>query len=51
MVPSIPEYDKKHIVSIQKSDIDLKAEERIEKPDDNLTKSLISLFKAALEEK
>ena len=48
VVPSIPEYDKKHIVSIQKSDIDLKAEERIEKPDDNLTKSLISLFKAAL---
>ena len=48
VVPSIPEYDKKHIVSIQKSDIDLKAEEKIEKPDDNLTKSLISLFKAAL---
>ncbi len=46
--PSIGEYDKKKIKSIDKADIDLEPQDKIEKPDDNLSKSLISLFKETL---
>ncbi|MFH0827940.1 MAG: molecular chaperone HtpG [Candidatus Omnitrophota bacterium] len=48
VIPSISEYDKKPIKSIDKSDIDLKPEDKIDKPDDNLSKSLITLFKETL---
>ncbi len=48
VIPSINEYDKKPIKSIDKSDIELKSEDKIEKPDDNLSKSLINLFKETL---
>jgi len=51
VMPSINEYDKKPIKSIEKADIELKPEDKIEKPDDNLSKSLISLFKETLREK
>lgn len=51
VIPSINEYDKKPIKSIEKADIELKPEDKIEKPDDNLSKSLISLFKETLREK
>ncbi|MCK5393902.1 MAG: molecular chaperone HtpG, partial [Candidatus Omnitrophica bacterium] len=46
--PSIGEYDKKMIKSIDKADIELEPQDKIEKPDDNLSKSLISLFKETL---
>jgi len=49
--PSIFEYDKKKIKSIDKSDIDLKAEDTIEKGEDNLSKSLLSLFKDTLSDR
>ncbi|MBI5418080.1 molecular chaperone HtpG [Candidatus Poribacteria bacterium] len=51
IVPSIFEYDKKHLKSIDKADIELMPEDKIEKPDDNLSKSLISLFKETLKDK
>ncbi|MBI5207034.1 MAG: molecular chaperone HtpG [Candidatus Firestonebacteria bacterium] len=51
IVPTLIEYDKKSIKSIDKADIDLMPEDKIEKPDDNLSKSLISLFKETLKEK
>jgi len=47
-VPSIGEYDKKKIASIDKADLELMPEDRIEKPDNNLSKSLIKVFKEAL---
>lgn len=50
-VPSIGEYDKKSIKSIDKADIDLMPQDRIEKPNDNLSKSLLSLFKDILKDK
>ncbi|MFQ5901839.1 MAG: molecular chaperone HtpG [Thermodesulfobacteriota bacterium] len=50
-VPSINEYDKKSIQSIDKADIDLLPEDTIEKPDDNLSKSVIALFKETLKDK
>ncbi|MBI4650467.1 molecular chaperone HtpG [Candidatus Desantisbacteria bacterium] len=51
IVPTLMEYDKKHLKSIEKADIDLAPEDKIEKPDDNLSKSLISLFKETLKDK
>lgn len=50
-VPSIQEYDKKKIVSIDKADIDMKEDSTIEKPDDKLSQSLLSLFKTVLKDK
>jgi len=49
--PAINEYGKKPVKSIDKADIDLKAEDKIEKPEDNLSQSLISLFKETLKGK
>lgn len=49
--PAINEYEKKPVKSIDKADIDLKAEDKIEKPGDNLSQSLISLFKETLKDK
>lgn len=46
--PSINNYEKKPIKSIDKADIDLKPEDAIEKPDNAVTKSLVALFKEAL---
>jgi len=51
IMPSINEYDKKPIKSIEKADIDAIPQDKIEKPQDNLTKSLISLFKETLKDK
>lgn len=51
IIPSMPEYQKKKIASIEKADIDLRPEEKLEKPDDKLSKSLISLFKETLRDK
>ena len=51
IIPSITEYQDKKIVSAEKADIDLKAEDKIEKPDANLSKALISLFKEVLRDK
>ncbi|MBF0494477.1 MAG: molecular chaperone HtpG, partial [Candidatus Omnitrophica bacterium] len=50
-VPSIGEFDTKKIKSIEKADIELKAEDKLEKPDSNLSKSLIDLFKKTLKDK
>ncbi|MBN3041010.1 MAG: molecular chaperone HtpG, partial [Candidatus Omnitrophica bacterium] len=49
--PSIGEYKGKTIKSADNADIDLKPEEKIEKPKDALSQGLISLFKEALKEK
>jgi len=49
--PSLMEYDKKKIKSIDKADIELKPEDKIEKPDDNLSQSLLGLFKETLGER
>lgn len=51
VIPSINEYQKIPIKSIEKADINLKPEEKIEKLDSNLSKSLISLFKETLRDK
>ncbi len=51
VVPTIMEYDKKNLKSIDKADIDLMPEDKIEKADDNLSKSLLSLFKDTLKDK
>lgn len=50
MIPYVNEYDKKPIKSIEKADIDLKQDEERKKEalNENLTKSLISVFKEAL---
>jgi len=50
-VPSINEYEKKSIKSIEKADIDLMPEDKIDKPEDNLSKDLLSLFKTVLKDK
>lgn len=50
-IPSIGEHDKKSIKSIDKADIDLMPQDKIEKPNDNLSKSLLSLFKDILKDK
>ncbi len=53
VVPSIEEYNKKPLKSIDKGDIDLDdADKKEEKAgDDNLSKSLIGLFKGTLKDK
>jgi molecular chaperone HtpG len=50
-VPSINEYDKKPIKSIDKSDIALKPQDQIVKPEDKLSESLLKLFKETLKNK
>jgi molecular chaperone HtpG len=49
--PSLFEYDKKKIKSIDKADIELKAEDKIEKGDNKLSESLLTLFKETLGER
>ncbi|MFH1878449.1 MAG: molecular chaperone HtpG [Candidatus Omnitrophota bacterium] len=51
ILPSVGEYDKKEIKSIDKADIDLSGAGKTEQPGDNLSKSLLSLFKETLKEK
>jgi molecular chaperone HtpG len=53
IVPSITEYDKKPLKSIDKADIDLKVDEESKKEalNENLSKSLISVFKEVLGDK
>jgi molecular chaperone HtpG len=50
-IPSIHEYDKKPIKSIDKADIELKPEDKIDKPQDNLSQSLLTVFKETLKDK
>ncbi|HNQ51158.1 MAG TPA: molecular chaperone HtpG [Candidatus Omnitrophota bacterium] len=50
-VPSIHEYEKKPIKSIDKADIALKPQDQIVKPDDKLSESLLKLFKDELKGK
>ena len=53
IVPSITEYDKKPLKSIDKADIDLKVDEETKKEalNENLSKSLIGIFKEVLGDK
>ena len=53
IIPSITEYDKKPLKSIDKADIDLKVDEESKKEalNENLSKSLISVFKEVLGDK
>lgn len=53
IVPSITEYEKKPLKSIDKADLDLKEDESSEheKLNENLSKSLISVFKETLGDK
>ncbi len=53
IVPSIGEYEKKPLKSIEKADLDLKEDEkaREESLNENLAKSLISVFKETLGDK
>lgn len=53
IIPSLNEYDKKKLVSIDKADIDLKSDEKEEKKalGKDLAKSLIEKFKQALGDK
>ena len=48
VVPSVTEYEKYPLKSIEKADIKLDPEDKIETPDVNLTKSLLTLFKETL---
>lgn len=50
-VPSIHEYEKKPIKSLDKADIALKPQDQIVKPDDKLSESLLKLFKNELKGK
>jgi molecular chaperone HtpG len=50
-VPSLSEYDKKPIKSVDKADIALKPQDQIVKPDDKLSESLLKLFKDELKGK
>lgn len=50
ILPSLGEYNGKRITSVEKSDIDLKPEDKVEKPEDSLSKSLIAAFKTFLGE-
>ncbi|MDD5668786.1 MAG: molecular chaperone HtpG, partial [Candidatus Omnitrophica bacterium] len=50
VLPSVHEYEKKHISPVDKSDIELKFEDSLEKPDDNLSKSLLGVFKEVLKD-
>ena len=53
IVPSITEYDKKPLKSIDKADIDLKVDEETKKEalNENLSKSLMGIFKEVLGDK
>ncbi|MCG2711576.1 MAG: molecular chaperone HtpG [Candidatus Omnitrophica bacterium] len=48
VMPSVNEFDKHPLKSIEKADIALDPEDKIETPDINLNKSLLSLFKKTL---
>ncbi|RKY34052.1 MAG: molecular chaperone HtpG [Candidatus Omnitrophota bacterium] len=48
IMPSINEYDKKPLKSIDKADIDLIQKNKIETPEDKLSTSLLSVFKTTL---
>jgi molecular chaperone HtpG len=50
-VPSINEYDKKPIKSVDKADIALKPQDKIVKPEDKLSESLLKMFKTELKDK
>ncbi|MBF0216586.1 MAG: molecular chaperone HtpG [Candidatus Omnitrophica bacterium] len=50
-VPSLGEYDKKPLKSVEKSDIDMDPADKIEKPENELSKSLVGLFKDVLKGK
>jgi len=51
VMPSVNEYQKKPLKSIEKADIELAPEDKIEVPDTSLTKSLLTLFKETLKDK
>lgn len=51
VVPAINEYEKHSLKSIEKADIELMPEDKIETPCSGLTKSLLALFKETLKEK
>lgn len=51
IVPSINEFEKKPLKSADKADIDLAAEDKIEKPEDKLGDALIQIFKTQLKDK
>lgn len=50
-MPSIHEYEKKPVKSIDKADIALKPQDQIVKPDDKLSESLLKLIKDTLKGK
>jgi len=51
VMPSVTEYDKKPVKAIDKGDIDLEmGDKKEEKEDDNLSKSLVGLFKETLKD-
>lgn len=52
IIPSIPEYDKKPVKAVDKGDIELDSKDKDEdEADDNLSKSLVGLFKETLKDK
>ncbi len=53
VIPSITEYDKKALKSIEKADLDLKEDEKVKEEvlSENLSQSLISVFKEILGDK
>jgi len=51
VVPAVSEYDGKKIVSIEKGDISFFPEEKITRPDDSLSRSLVGIFKDVLRDK
>ena len=51
VMPSVNEYEKHSLKSIDKADIKLAPEDKIEALNDNLTKSLLTLFKETLGER
>lgn len=53
IIPSITEYDKKALKSIEKADLDLKEDEKVKEDvlSENLSQSLISVFKEILGDK
>ncbi|MBZ0165666.1 MAG: molecular chaperone HtpG, partial [Candidatus Omnitrophica bacterium] len=52
IIPTITEYDKKPVKAIDKGDLELpKAKEEEDKKDDNLSQSLVGMFKDTLKDK
>jgi molecular chaperone HtpG len=51
VIPAMDKYQKIQIKSIEKADISLMPEDKIEKIDNNLSKSLLSLFNETLRDK